>query len=50
MAFDNLKALLSSSPIPVDASDFGVGAVLLQDDSVGIEHHVCFLGFFSNEI
>lgn len=46
VAFDKLKALLSSSPIlaapnfdklfklAVDASDFGVGAVLLQDDSV----------------
>lgn len=53
-AFDNLKALLSSSPIlvapdfsrpfklAVDASDFGVGAVLLQDDSMGFEHPVCY--------
>jgi len=54
VAFVNLKALLISSPIlaapvfdrpfklAVDASDFGVGAVLLQDDSVGVEHPVCY--------
>ncbi len=54
VAFDNLKALLSSSPIlvapdfsrpfklAVDASDFGVGAVLLQDDAIGLDRPVCY--------
>lgn len=52
-AFENLKALLASAPVPaaldfnrpfklaVDASDAGVGAALLQDDSSGVEHPVC---------
>lgn len=52
--FDNLKALLSNSPVlaapdfnrpfklATDASDVGVGAVLLQDDLEGIEHPVCY--------
>ncbi|XP_073721213.1 uncharacterized protein [Misgurnus anguillicaudatus] len=54
VAFDNLKALLSNSPVlaapdfnrpfklATDASDVGVGAVLLQDDLEGIEHPVCY--------
>lgn len=53
VAFNNLK-VLSSSPVlaapdfdrsfklTVDARDFGVGAVLLQDDSLGIERPVCY--------
>lgn len=55
MAFDNLKALLTSSlvlaapnfgmpfKLAVNASDFWVSAVLLQDDSVGVEHPVCII-------
>lgn len=54
VVFDNLKALLSSCPVlaapdfnrpfklAVDASDFGVGAIFLQDDLVGVEHPVLF--------
>ena len=53
-AFDNLKAVLKSAPIllapdfdkcfslAVDASDVGAGAVLLQSDSEGIDHPVCY--------
>ncbi len=53
VAFDNLKVLLSSYLIlvapdfslpfklAVDASDFGVGAVLLQGDAMGLEQPVC---------
>jgi len=53
VAFDNLKVLLSSYPVlvapdfslpfklAVDASDFGVGAVLLQGDAMGLEQPVC---------
>ena len=53
-AFDQLKALLSSSPIllapdfskefklAVDASDIGVGGVLLQEDGYGVDHPVCY--------
>ena len=47
-AFDRLKAILKSAPVltashfsqpfklSVDASDVGVGAVLLQDDKTGV--------------
>ena len=54
LAFENLKALLVSAPVlaapdfnkpfklAVDASDAGVGAALLQDDSSGVEHPVCY--------
>ncbi len=57
VAFDNLKALLSSSPIlvapdfsrpfklAVDASDFGVGAVLLQDDAIGLQGSRLFVTY-----
>ena len=53
-AFNNLKTILWSAPIlkapdfskefrlAVDASDFGVGAVLLQCDEDNIEHPVCY--------
>ena len=49
-SFDKLKAILTSYPVlrapdflkpfklAVDASDIGIGAVLLQEDSDGIEH------------
>ena len=53
-AFNRLKALLWNAPVlrapdfhkpfklAVDASDLGIGAVLLQDDDDGIEHPVCY--------
>lgn len=53
-AFENLKALLVSAPVlaapdfdrpfklAVDASDAGVGGVLLQEDSEGVEHPLCY--------
>lgn len=53
-AFESLKALLANTPVlaapdfsrpfrlAVDASDAGVGAVLLQEDSLGVEHPVCY--------
>jgi hypothetical protein len=53
-AFDRLKAILKSAPVltapnfnqsfklSVDASDVGVGAVLIQEDSNGIDHPVCY--------
>ena len=53
-AFYRLKAILESAPVltapdfsqpfklSVDASDVGVGAVLLQDDQNGVEHPVCY--------
>ncbi|KAL3866009.1 hypothetical protein ACJMK2_043350 [Sinanodonta woodiana] len=52
--FDKLKAILKAAPVlaapnfgqsfklSVDASDVGVGAVLIQDDKQGIEHPVCY--------
>ncbi|XP_068229691.1 uncharacterized protein [Palaemon carinicauda] len=60
-AFDKLKGILSTYPIlkspdfqkgfklMVDASDLGVGAVLLQDDSEGIEHPVSYFSRKLNE-
>ena len=54
LAFQSVKALLSSSPVllapnfevpfklEVDASGTGAGAVLLQEDSSGIDHPVCY--------
>lgn len=54
IAFDNIKALLCSEPVlsapnfdtpfklEVDASEAGAGAVLLQEDSDGIDHPVCY--------
>ena len=53
-AFDKAKRILMDSPVLkapdfdkpfklyCDASDIGVGSVLVQDDSEGIEHPVCF--------
>ena len=53
-AFDCLKAILKSAPVllapefdkcfklAVDASDVGIGAVLLQEDNNGIDHPVCY--------
>ncbi|XP_071845114.1 uncharacterized protein [Apostichopus japonicus] len=53
-AFDKIKAILMSSPVlrapnfskqftlATDASDFGVGAVLLQVDDHGVDHPVCY--------
>ncbi|KAI7800925.1 hypothetical protein IRJ41_015687 [Triplophysa rosa] len=53
-AFDNAKALLANYPVmvapnfqkpfllAVDASACGAGAVLLQKDTEGIEHPVCY--------
>ena len=53
-AFDRLKAILKSAPfllapdfdkyfkLAVDASDVGIGAVLLQEDNNGIDHPVCY--------
>lgn len=58
-AFENLKTILSSKPIlvapsykkpfkiAVDASDSGVGGVLLQEDAQGLEHPV---GYFSKKL
>ena len=53
-AFDRQKAILKSAPVllapdfdkcfklAVDASDVGIGAVLLQEDNNGIDHPVCY--------
>ena len=53
-AFDKLKALLASEPVlmapnfhkpfklAIDASDVGVGAVLLQEDSTGVDKPVSY--------
>ena len=53
-AFDRLKAILKSAPfllapdfdkcfkLAVDASDIGIGAVLLQENNNGIDHPVCY--------
>jgi hypothetical protein len=53
-AFEKVKAMLVSAPalsapnfdhpfkLAVDASDIAVGAVLLQEDSNGIDHPVCY--------
>ena len=53
-AFDRLKAILKSAPVllapdfdkcfklAVDASDVGIGAILLQEDNNGIDHPVCY--------
>ena len=53
-AFDRLKAILKSAPVllapdfdkcfklAVDASDVGIGAVLLREDNNGIDHPVCY--------
>ena len=57
--FNNLKAILANNPvlmapnldkpfkIAIDASDVGVGAVLLQNDETGIERPV---GYFSKKL
>ena len=53
-AFENVKAMLASKPVvlapdfskefilQVDACDIGAGAVLLQSDSEGVLHPVCY--------
>ena len=53
-AFDKLKAILKSTPVllapdfdksfklAVDASDIGAGAVLIQEDSNGVDHPVSY--------
>ena len=50
-AFDRLKAILKSAPVllapdfdklAVDASEVGIGAVLLQENNNGIDHPVCY--------
>ena len=58
-AFDRVKMLLMSAPVlvmpdfkkpfilTIDASDFGVGAVLLQEDENGIDHPI---GYFSHKL
>ena len=58
-AFDKLKAVLANGPvlmapdfgrafkIAVDASDVGVGAVLLQADSSGVDRPI---GYFSKKL
>ena len=54
IAFEKVKAMLVSTPVlsapnfdhpfklAVDASDIAVGAVLLQEDSDGVDHPVCY--------
>ena len=54
VAFNKVKAILTNSPVLVapnfekgfklatDASDVGVGAVLMQEDADGIDHPVCY--------
>ena len=54
IAFEKVKAMLVSTPVlsapnfdhpfklAVDASDVAVGAVLLQEDSDGVDHPVCY--------
>ena len=53
-AFEKVKAILSNSPVLsapnfrkqfklfVDASDVGVGAVLMQEDDSHVDHPICF--------
>ena len=53
-AFDKVKSLLMSSPVlvapdydkpfklAVDASDAGIGSVLMQEDDEGVDHPVCY--------
>ena len=49
-AFETAKTLLTNEPVliapdftkPVDASDQGIGAVLMQEDSNGIHHPICY--------
>ena len=61
-AFDRVKAVLQSFPVlqapkfrekhfklVIDASDLGVGAVLQQEDSEGIDHSVCYFSKKFNE-
>ena len=54
VAFEKVKAMLMHQPIlsapdfqkpfklAVDASDIGAGAVLLQEDTDGVDHPVCY--------
>ena len=53
-AFQKVKCILNHHPViaaldftkpfelSVDASDIGAGAILLQDDEIGIYHPVCY--------
>ncbi|KAL1263301.1 hypothetical protein QQF64_006040 [Cirrhinus molitorella] len=56
--FDNVKALLCSAPVlatpdvskgfklEIDASSVGAGAVLVQEDSSGIDHPLCYFSLY----
>jgi len=60
-AFEKIKSLLLSAPVlkapnfekpfklQVDASDIGIGAVLLQEGHHGIDHPVCYFSFKFNK-
>ena len=59
-AFEEIKLILRSEPVLlapnfdqqfklyVDASDIGLGAVLLQEDVEGQDHRICFFSRKSN--
>ena len=61
-AFEKIKSLLLSAPVlkapdfekpfklQADASNIGIGAVLLQEGHYGIDHPVCYVSFKFKEI
>ena len=61
-AFQYVKAILTHQPVlaapnfaksfklAVDASDIGAGAVLLQEDTKGIDHSVCYFSKKFNNV